>query len=216
MLARRHRAEPRPRGCGAARVGFSAVGVHGKAPYDETGAEVMTSTDTTSADVPECAPDPAGLSDRSFEIAAAISGHLQRSGLTVSVAESLTSGSLACHLGAAEGSGEWFSGGVIAYAERVKFTVLGVEPGPVVSAQCARQMARGVAALTGSDLGLAVTGVGGPGPTEGKPAGTVFIALWSPNHDEGREYHLEGDPAEVVRAATRKCLELLAASFAAD
>jgi len=172
----------------------------------------MTSTDTTTKNAPRPRPDPAELSDRSAEVAAAISEQLQRSGRTVSIAESLTSGSLACRLGAAKGSGEWFLGGVIAYAERVKFTVLGVEPGPVISARCARQMAQGVATLTGSDVGLAVTGVGGPGPTEGQRAGTVFIALWSAGHEEVVECHIDGDPAEVVQVATRNCLELLAAS----
>jgi nicotinamide-nucleotide amidase len=170
----------------------------------------MALTDTTPKGLPQCAPSPAELSDRSVELAAAISDRLQRSNRTVSVAESLTSGSLACHLGSAEGSGEWFSGGVIAYAKQVKFTVLGVEPGPVVTDRCARQMARGVAELMESDVGLAVTGVGGPGPTEGKSAGTVFIALWSRDHDEAVELHIDGDPVKVVQIATRKCLELLA------
>ncbi|MGC4938171.1 CinA family protein [Kribbella sp. DT2] len=54
--------------------------------------------------------------------------------LTVAVAESLTSGSLACQLGAATDASDWFAGGVVAYTTAVKVGVLGVDPGPVVTA----------------------------------------------------------------------------------
>lgn len=65
------------------------------------------------------------------------------------MAESLTSGSIAGRLGAAEAASDWFCGGVVAYASSVKYKVLGVDPGPVVTAPCARQMAQGVCDLTG-------------------------------------------------------------------
>jgi nicotinamide-nucleotide amidase len=144
------------------------------------------------------------------ELAAAdIAKCLSRRNLTVSAAESVTSGSVACRLGAAPEASEWFAGAVIAYASRVKFEVLGVTPGPVITADCARQMAQGVARLTGSDIGVAITGVGGPDPVEGHPAGTVFIAVSTPAGQTATEHYFQGDPAQVVQSATAEALAML-------
>src|SRR3954469_23217050 len=88
---------------------------------------------------------------------------------TVAVAESLTGGKLACHLAAAPSSAEWFRGGVVAYASEVKFGLLGVPEGPVITEDCATAMARGTARLLGADGAVAVTGVGGPDPQDGEP-----------------------------------------------
>jgi nicotinamide-nucleotide amidase len=142
-----------------------------------------------------------------------ISEATTRSQLTVAVAESLTCGLVASKLGAIEGSGQWFNGGVIAYTNQVKYKVLGVDPGPVITASCAQQMARGVAGLTGSDLGLATTGVGGPGPSEGKHAGTVFIAVWSAAGEQVAEYHFPGEPGEVLQATTLHALRMVLAAL---
>ena len=65
---------------------------------------------------------------------------------------------------------------VVAYDEQVKFDVLGVEPGPLVSTRCAEQMAAGAARLLQADAVIALTGVGGPEPDEGKPPGTAVMA----------------------------------------
>ncbi|HST86437.1 MAG TPA: CinA family protein, partial [Kineosporiaceae bacterium] len=105
------------------------------------------------------------------EVAGAISRALRRSDRTASVAESLTSGRIASYLGAAEAASDWFCGGVVAYTSDVKYKVLDVDQGPVITASCARQMAHGVANLMGSDLALSVTGVGGPDPVEDQPTG---------------------------------------------
>lgn len=141
--------------------------------------------------------------------AAEIAARLGRLGLTVSAAESLTSGSIACELGAAPDASDWFAGAVIAYASHVKFDVLGVTPGPVITASCARQMAYGVARVTGADLGLAITGVGGPDPIEGQPPGTVFIAVSTSEGETSSEHHFRGDAAQVVRSATTEALASL-------
>src|SRR5688500_179645 len=83
---------------------------------------------------------------------------------SIAVAESLTAGTISTRLGEGDDAAEWFRGAVVAYAAEVKFEVLGVAPGPVVTVSCARQMARGVRTLLRADIGLAITGVGGPGP----------------------------------------------------
>src|SRR5688572_18669120 len=67
--------------------------------------------------------------------------------LRVAVAESLTSGRIASALGAGSDAAEWFAGGIVAYASDVKFELLDVEPGPVINAACARQLAKGAAKL---------------------------------------------------------------------
>jgi nicotinamide-nucleotide amidase len=151
-----------------------------------------------------------GMVDGSLGEAAEEFGRaLSSAGLTVAVAESLTAGAVASALGAAHGAATWFRGGVVAYAPEVKFAVLGVEPGPVATRECAEQMARGVAELMGADAAAATTGVGGPGPNEGKPAGTVFIAVRCRGRSAVTEHHFRGDPSAVVDQATRAVLAAL-------
>lgn len=128
----------------------------------------------------------------------------------VAVAESLTSGRISSVLGRGEAASQWFRGGVVAYDEDVKFDVLGVTRGPVVTDSCAREMAEGVRRLLRADVTLGITGVGGPGPNEGSPAGTVHLALCGPGGTRSVHEQLDGDPAEVVEAATLLALHELA------
>ncbi|MGC4940055.1 CinA family protein [Kribbella sp. DT2] len=147
------------------------------------------------------------------ELAEAVARRARETGRSIAAAESLTSGNVAAHLGAAPQASEWFAGGVVAYSSQVKHAVLGVEPGPVVTARCARQMAEGVARLTGADLAVATTGAGGPDPQDGQPPGTVFIAVRTPVGVQATEHHFDGGPRDVVQAATRAALGLLLAGF---
>ena len=138
----------------------------------------------------------------------------QERGLTIAVAESLTGGQVCEALVSIPGASAVVLGGVVAYATAVKARVLGVEEGLLaavgpVDARVARQMASGVVSLMGADLGLATTGVAGPGPAEGHPAGTVHIAVASPWGTVSRELHLDGDRADV-RAATTALVVALA------
>jgi len=98
-------------------------------------------------------------------------------GLSLAVAESLTGGLVASRIVNVPGSSEWFRGGVVAYDSEVKFDVLGVPRGPVVSEACAVAMADGVRRLCGADVGLSTTGVAGPTEQEGHPPGTVWLGL---------------------------------------
>ena len=140
------------------------------------------------------------------EIADALAGSNQ----TAAVAESLTGGNISAGLSAIEGASDWFLGGVVAYAEGVKFDLLGVDPGPVITATTAEQMARGVSRLLHADFAVATTGVGGPGPQEGVPQGTVFIAVATPSTTRVQKYEFEGDPSEIVRKTTQQALRDLA------
>lgn len=142
-------------------------------------------------------------------LAREIAAHAVRSGRRVGAAESLTSGAISVALGKAPDAASWFAGAIVAYQPSVKHELLAVDPGPVVSAHTAKQMADGVRKRLESDCGVAVTGVGGPGPAEGHPAGTVFIAVASEGGFEVQKRQFDGGPDEVVRATVREALEIL-------
>lgn len=98
-------------------------------------------------------------------------------GSTLAVAESVTGGLIGGRITNVPGSSSVFRGGVVSYASDVKFDVLGVTPGPVVSESAAVEMARGVRRVLNSSVSLAVTGVAGPDEQDGKPAGTLCIGV---------------------------------------
>ena len=132
-------------------------------------------------------------------------------GSTVAVAESLTGGALSVALAKAGDAADWFAGGVVAYRNATKYRALGVPEGPVVTADAARAMARGVIELTGADHAIAVTGVGGPGPEEGHPAGTVFVCAATRSQFRDAEYAFDGEPDAVVEQTIEQALRLLLA-----
>lgn len=104
---------------------------------------------------------------------------------TVAVAESLTGGLVGMQLTAAPGASDAFRGGVIAYATDVKASVLGVDAGLLeregaVHPDVAGQMATGVRSLLGATYGLALTGVAGPDPQDGRPPGSLHVAVDGP------------------------------------
>ncbi len=133
---------------------------------------------------------------------------VRASGATVAVAESLTCGRIASALGAVPHSSDWLHGGVVAYVDEVKFAVLGVTPGPVVSRRCAAEMAEGVAALLDADIGIAVTGVGGPAHEGEDPPGTVFVAVHAHGGTAVEQRHFPGSTDVVLEATVWAALEL--------
>jgi nicotinamide-nucleotide amidase len=148
-------------------------------------------------------------------LAAEIIELLAGRGQTVAVAESLTGGLVTAALTSVPGSSAAVRGGVIAYATSLKTALLGVPAallaahGPV-DPQVAAGMASGVRSRLGASYGLATTGVAGPGPADGKPAGTVFVAVDGPGGTEVSGLELAGDRPEVRAASARAVLLLLA------
>jgi nicotinamide-nucleotide amidase len=140
---------------------------------------------------------------------ASIAEEAARKTLTIAVAESLTCGAIVSALGAGPDAQTWLRGGVVAYAPEVKFDLLGVTPGPVVSQRCADEMARGVARVLGAEIGIAVTGVGGPGPDEGQPAGTVYLAAARGEEIVRERLQLPGAPEEVIALTVTAALAML-------
>lgn len=137
----------------------------------------------------------------------------QRQGLTVAAAESLTAGSLSAALGKGDNAARWFAGGVVAYLSRVKFDLLDVDPGLVITERCAHQMAEGVRRLLHADAAVAVTGAGGPDQEEGKPPGTVFVATSINGSVVVQRHTFEGDPSAVVGKTVENALHQLAREF---
>jgi nicotinamide-nucleotide amidase len=149
-----------------------------------------------------------GVDDESMEVA--VAAQLIARGLTLGVAESLTGGLIASRLVNVPGASEWFRGGVVAYHEQVKFDVLGVPTGPVVTESAAAVMAEGVRRVTGADAGLGITGVAGPDDQEGVAPGTIFVGLSLPGAAaETRELRLPGDRERVRQYGAISALDML-------
>lgn len=106
-----------------------------------------------------------------------IVGMLKDRGLTLGLAESVTGGLVSGRITNVPGSSAVLRGGVVSYSSEVKFSVLGVPNGPVVSEEAAVAMAEGAKRVLGSDIGLALTGVAGPDSQEGHQPGTLCIGL---------------------------------------
>ncbi len=104
--------------------------------------------------------------------------------LTIAVAESCTGGQLADEITDIPGSSNYMKGGVIAYANNIKTSILNVDEDVLkrdgaVSKSVALQMAKGVADLMGADIGVSTTGIAGPGGgTKEKPVGLVWMGFW--------------------------------------
>lgn len=140
---------------------------------------------------------------------------LSVSGFTVAVAESCTGGLVAQRLTDVPGSSKYFVEGIVAYSNAAKTRLLRVDPKLIlaegaVSAAVAEEMAEGVRDLAGTDFGLAVTGIAGPGGgSEEKPVGLVFVALADDAHTEHRKLSLPGDRHLVRWRASQAVLDLL-------
>jgi nicotinamide-nucleotide amidase len=149
-----------------------------------------------------------GVDDESMEVA--VANRLIERGLTFGVAESLTGGLIASRLVNVPGASTWFRGGVVAYDSAVKFDVLGVPAGPVVTEPAAAAMAEGVCKVTGADVGLGITGVAGPDDQEGVVPGTIFVGIVVPDRPtETRQLRLPGDRERVRQYGAISALDLL-------
>jgi nicotinamide-nucleotide amidase len=106
---------------------------------------------------------------------------LRDRGLTLGLAESVTGGLVSGRLTNIAGASDVLRGAVVSYASEVKFDVLGVTNGPVVSPEAAVEMAVGAQRVLGADVALSLTGVAGPAEQEGQRAGTLCIGVALPN-----------------------------------
>ncbi|MEW6265401.1 MAG: CinA family nicotinamide mononucleotide deamidase-related protein [Thermodesulfobacteriota bacterium] len=135
---------------------------------------------------------------------------LRARGLTLAVAESCTGGLISHRLTSVSGSSDYFDRGLVVYGNRAKIELLGVpaeiiETKGAVSPEAAEYMARGARERSGTDLGLASTGIAGPtGGTPDKPVGTVYLALAAANGLGVRplRFHGRRDQITILTAQT--------------
>jgi len=167
------------------------------------------------------AADRLGVAGRALrEIAGRLQAICLEAGLTVATAESCTGGLLGDALTDVPGSSGYYLGGVVAYADGAKASLLGVGAEVLaahgaVSAQAARAMAEGVRTRLGADLAVAVTGIAGPGgATADKPVGLVYLAVAGPGDTEVHRRRWAGTRAENKDASAAAALDLLHARAA--
>ena len=141
---------------------------------------------------------------------------LRAHGRRVAVAESCTGGLIASRLTDVPGSSEYVHAGWVAYHNEAKTALLGVdarliEAHGAVSEPVARALADGCRKLAGTDYGLGVTGIAGPGGgSSEKPVGTVYVALAGPGERlRVRRLNLPGDRERVKHFASQAALDLL-------
>jgi len=160
-----------------------------------------------------------GVDEQTLE--SVVQAALLRAGATVATAESLTGGLLGAALTTVSGSSTTYRGGVVAYATDAKQSLLGVpasllEERGAVDADVALAMAAGCRDAFGATYGIATTGVAGPTEQDGRPVGTVFVAIVGPD-DAGapgagrvvRELRLRGSRERIRQATVTTALDML-------
>lgn len=206
------RVAPRVDAQGNPTIAFLAQGIEGinlrltaKAPDRMTALAML---DAEEAELRALlGPIVFGVDEKKME--RVVADLLLERGLTAGVAESLTGGMVGARLAETEGASSWFKGSIVAYDSQVKFDLLEVPEGPVVSAEAASAMAEGVCKALGADVGIGVTGVAGPATQDDQPVGTVFMAVTLGGRTEVREHHFPGDRQHVRQFATISVLDLL-------
>jgi len=148
-----------------------------------------------------------GVDDENMEVA--VGKLLAERGLTLGLAESVTGGLVGSRLTEVPGASEWFRGSVVAYDSEIKFSVLGVPRGPVVSEAAAEAMASGARRVLGADVGLGVTGVAGPAEQDGQPVGTVCLGVDLAGAVSSMTVQLPGDRQRVRQFAAVSLLDAL-------
>jgi nicotinamide-nucleotide amidase len=158
--------------------------------------------------VPSHTPEYPTLS----ELVADVHEMLRAAQETVAVAESLTGGLVSAALTEVAGSSTVFRGGVVAYATDLKLSLVGVDA-ELLATRVAEGLANGVRQRLGSDWGIGITGVAGPEPQDGKPVGTVFIAISGPGYELAPEtvaqLELIGDRNRIRTQAVIETVGLL-------
>lgn len=128
---------------------------------------------------------------------------------TLALAESVTGGLVAGRLTGVPGASDVLRGSIVSYASEVKFDLLGVGQGPVVSERAAAQMAEGARRVLGADVGLALTGVAGPTEQDGMPVGTLCIGVALPDATITRTVRLPGARDQMRQMSVITALDLV-------
>ena len=130
-------------------------------------------------------------------------------GLSLGLAESVTGGLVAGRLTAVPGASDVLRGAIVSYASEVKFDLLDVPEGPVVSEAAAGAMASGVRRVLGADVGLALTGVAGPAEQDGMPVGTLCVGIDDGTRVVTRTFRLPGQREQMRQMSVITALDYL-------
>lgn len=141
--------------------------------------------------------------------------HLASRGETVATAESLTGGLVVATLVDVPGASAVVRGGIVAYHSDLKSRLVGVSAdllaaGGAVQEEVAIQLAAGARERFQATWGIGTTGIAGPEPSDGKPVGTVYVAVCGPGTSAARELSLSGSREAIRRAAVEAALDMLA------
>ena len=165
---------------GGATIAFLASGIEGLkvriTAKADSEAEVDALLDAEAARVRSILGDKLIFSDDDKSMEAVVLDLCRARGLSFGMAESLTGGLIASRVTSVPGASDVFRGSIVSYASEVKFDLLGVPEGPVVSEEAVVAMAEGACRVLGADVALAVTGVAGPEPQDGQEVGRVWMA----------------------------------------
>lgn len=140
---------------------------------------------------------------------------LRRKGLRLAVAESCTGGLIGHRITNVPGSSTYFVGGIVSYAYEAKVRLLGVrwetlEQHGAVSRETVLEMARGARLTLAADVGVAVSGIAGPGGgTVDKPVGFTWIGLSAPDSDQAWSFRFAGDRLKIKEQAADQALQKL-------
>ncbi len=134
---------------------------------------------------------------------------LRSQGRTLALAESVTGGLVSARLTGVAGASDVLRGSIVSYASDVKFSVLGVPEGPVVTEEAAAAMALGACRVLGADVGLALTGVAGPTEQEGQPVGTLCVGIAIDGVTTTRSLRLPGQRDQMRQYSVISALDLL-------
>ena len=151
----------------------------------------------------------------SVPLAVLVGRLLLKSKMTLATAESCTGGLIGHRLTEVPGSSEYFLGGIIAYSNEIKESMLGVKPETLgrhgaVSAETAGEMARGARHVLGTDVAVSVTGIAGPGGgTADKPIGLTYIALAAADYERVERFVWNQDRTGNKWASSEAALQML-------
>lgn len=198
-------------------LAFLASGVEGikvrvtaKAPTEEEASVILDGEETVLRKI--LGDIVFGLDEQNME--SVVLASLADQGLTLAVAEGLTGGYVAGRLATAPLADEVFRGGLVANVSPAGLSAIGVDGDATVSEETAAAMAAGIREMFGTDVGLGTTGVGGPEEVDGKPVGTMCLAVVTAEETITTTVRLPGDRERIRQYSAISLLDLVRRNLA--
>jgi len=155
------------------------------------------------------------MTARSSNLEERLDSLLRQQRKKISVAESCTGGLVSHRITNVAGSSEYFDSGVVSYSDQSKIRTLHVlamtlRKFGAVSQETAEEMAKGIRKISGTDIGIAITGLAGPGGGSiGKPVGLVYVSLSTENDVITQKFNFKGTRSEIKTQASDAALNMV-------